>query len=302
MNELGLGTVQFGGDYGVSNRSGRTPPDEVKAVLSCAQEMGIAVLDTAPAYGESESIIGEALPATHPFRLVTKLLPADVDNISEALAMRLFDRFEESLEKLRVPSVYAVLVHRTKDLLSDGGERIAQGLAQLQRAGKIQKWGVSVYTAREIDEVFAKYPPDQSGPRVVQLPLSILDQRLIHSGHIKSLSEAQVEIHSRSVFLQGLLLMQLEALDPYFAPFTGALRAFHDACAANHTAPRDAALNFVRCVPGCDVVLVGVNTAAQLRELATSHDRLPECVAQTLACEDPRLLNPSNWTLKGAHR
>ena len=59
--KLGLGTVQFGTDYGISNKLGQTSADEVRKILEFAAGHGIRYLDTAPAYGTSEAVLGENL-------------------------------------------------------------------------------------------------------------------------------------------------------------------------------------------------------------------------------------------------
>ena len=69
---LGLGSAQFGLDYGVTNLRGQTTPADVAELLRIAGHAGVRVIDTAPAYGSSEETIGACLPSEHHFRIVTK--------------------------------------------------------------------------------------------------------------------------------------------------------------------------------------------------------------------------------------
>ena len=71
--KLGLGTVQFGMNYGMSNLRGRTPPAEVDHILRLAADNGVQVLDTAAVYGDSEVVLGKLLAPDHDFRIVTKI-------------------------------------------------------------------------------------------------------------------------------------------------------------------------------------------------------------------------------------
>ena len=69
---LGIGTVQFGQPYGISNRHGQVPPEEVRAILSRAARAGIGLLDTAANYGEAEQVLSQM--ETGGFRMVSKTI------------------------------------------------------------------------------------------------------------------------------------------------------------------------------------------------------------------------------------
>jgi aryl-alcohol dehydrogenase-like predicted oxidoreductase len=218
--QLGLGTVQFGGDYGVSNPGGRTPPDEVARILALAEREDIGLLDTAALYGDSEAVLGGALRRGHKFRIVSKTLKFDAARISQADASALRAGFENSLRRLRQDRLYGLLVHAAADLLRPGGELLWAALNELKREGLVEKIGVSVYTGEDIEAILLRFRPD-----LVQLPLSVLDQRLIAGGQLARLKAQAVEIHARSIFLQGLLLMEDAEL-----PSTVAQRLLRSTC------------------------------------------------------------------------
>ena len=174
-----LGTAQFGLSYGISNDSGRVGRDEVAAILSLASAAGVAGLDTAAAYGDSEEVLG-SMAASRPFAITTKTLPVRASTLSRADVGRVEEAFRRSLRLLNRPAVDALLVHDADDLLVDGGERLWESLERFRREGVAGRIGVSVYDGAQIAAVTAKYPID-----VVQLPINALDQRLLADGSLE---------------------------------------------------------------------------------------------------------------------
>ena len=158
---LGLGTVQFGFDYGVSNRDGRTPHDELARILAFAGRKGVRLIDTAALYGDSETVLGAVLASGHAFRIVTKTLQfRDVRALPRAEAAALRDAFERSLASLRQDRLYGLLIHDGGS--AETGRRIAlwSAMDALRREELVEKIGVSVYSAADIDAVLGRFRPD----------------------------------------------------------------------------------------------------------------------------------------------
>lgn len=283
--KLGLGTVQFGLPYGISNTEGRTPRKEVDRILALAAGAGISVLDTAPAYGESEEVLGASTAATGTeFRVVTKT-PATGGGATWAATL------DRSLSRLGAKSVYGWLVHRPVEL-SDAAFRI---LAEARAAGKVAKIGVSVYEPIEADEISARYDID-----LIQLPLSLLDQRFRESGCLERLKARGIEIHVRSAFLQGLLLMSEAELGPYFDPIRDHLAVLDRELAEARVGRREAAIGFVRSVAEVGTVVCGVNGVLQLEELIGDFSGpLPSLDWSRFAIKERKYLNPALWPKAG---
>jgi len=197
--KLGIGTVQFGLNYGVANRQGQVSQDEAKAILGHAWASGMDTLDTAIAYGDSEQRLGEI--GIRDWRVVSKL-PSIPDGCSD-ISQWVTDSVNESLQRLKVKCLYGLLLHQPKQLLGQAGGRLYSVLQQLKRDGRIEKIGISIYDPEELDAVCSHYHLD-----MVQAPFNIFDRRLIDSGWLARLAEQDTELHVRSVFLQGLLLMK----------------------------------------------------------------------------------------------
>lgn len=288
---LGLGTAQFGLDYGVSNRFGRTSTQEVRNILALAAERDILLIDTAPGYGSSESVLGECLPRNHGFQICTKIKPLRAQVITTEHLETVRSMFEESLARLRQDHVHAVLIHHADDLLAEGGDALMQVLEGFRERGLVEHIGVSIYEAREVDELAARF---RMG--VLQVPVSVLDQRLIQSGHLARWAGAGMEIHARSVFLQGFLLMAPEDLPPVLRRHAPLLERFRRFASDNCCLPAHIALRFVALQEHIQSAIVGVNTAAQLEQLLGYVDCEVDCSdLRQFAQHDVQLLNPFLW-------
>ncbi|MBI3096128.1 MAG: aldo/keto reductase [Rhodocyclales bacterium] len=291
--KLGLGTVQFGLDYGVSNRAGRTPEAETGRILRLAADSGIRVLDTAAGYGKSEEVLGRTLPAEHPFHIVTKTPALRAGEDGREFVDRVRASIRLSLSRLSQEKLYGVMVHRAEDLLSIQGDRLMKTLLEFRQMGVVEKVGVSVYSGEQIDAILARHPVE-----LVQLPVSVLDQRLIGSGHVAKLKRAGIEIHARSAFLQGLLFMSPDELPAYFSPIRDHLAEYRACIESLGLTPLQAALGPVLAQPELDHVILGVNIVGQLQEiLAAQAVQVDAGSLARFALTDSAMLDPSRWRL-----
>jgi aryl-alcohol dehydrogenase-like predicted oxidoreductase len=289
--KLGIGTVQFGVDYGISNQSGQTPPSEVKKILKLASEHQICYLDTAASYGESESALGNAFPPSHSFRVITKTPTfSSISKIEAKHAEAIQESIETSLERLKCNSVYGILVHHFDDVMKPGGMRLIDRLKQLQCEGFVEKIGISVYSAEQIDLILQDFEID-----LIQIPISVLDQRIVGSGHLKKLKARNIEIHARSVFLQGLLLMPIDLVPAYFKPIRSNLERYHTFLNEHNFSPIEAALGFVSNLEEVDVVLCGIADSGQLQDLIQTNPVPKEIDWADFGSSDPYMVNPALW-------
>ncbi len=293
--KIGLGTVQFGLDYGIANTNGRVPFDEVEQILGRAATLGITVLDTVALYGVSEETLGRILGPEHPFRIITKTPKAAGDRITDNDAADLAGTFDRSLQRLKQQTVYGLLIHDADDLLKTGGQLLIDALRRVRDSGRVTKIGVSVYTGAQLDSVLELFTPD-----LVQLPLNVLDQRLIADGRLDRLHQMGVEVHARSVFLQGLLLMEPQSLDAYFDAVRDSLEHYWNGMKQTGATPLEGALRFALGLSQIDTVIVGVCSRQELEDirLGATHRGFPDIDFSRWAVDDPHYVNPSQWRLK----
>lgn len=293
ISRIALGTVQFGLDYGISNRKGITSEAEAAEILKYAWEKGITTLDTATSYGSSEDVIGRNITVDASFRIVTKTPTFKGGRIDKTDAVQLKNIFHKSLERIGQPALYGLFVHHGIDLLKDNSQYLWDAMEDLKREGLVQKIGASVYSPMEVDELLSKYNLD-----LIQLPLNVLDQQILQGGYLQYLKKQNIEIHGRSVFLQGLLLMPVAEIPAYFDPFKPLLERYHKALRKNGISPLSAALGFVYKLLEVDHILVGVNNQGHLREIieaVNKLDSLKQFDFSEYAITDESIINPSHW-------
>lgn len=292
LRKLGLGTVQFGLAYGVTNARGQVSAAEAQAILDAAFTAGIDLLDTAAAYGDSEAVLGRVLGPRSGLRIVSKLPSLTADRIGAAEIEQCCATVLRSLTLLRRESIYGLLLHRPDDLRKPGAERLVAMLQDLKHAGKVAKVGISAYDRAQIDQTLERFTPD-----LVQIPVNLLDQRLLQDGTLDRLKGRNVEVHARSAFLQGALLAEPASLPSHFAPHLERLRAVGAAAERAGLSRLALCLRFVLMQSAIDRVIVGVTTLGELRQiLAAAADSAPlPAGLAALAVDDPRLVNPALW-------
>jgi aryl-alcohol dehydrogenase-like predicted oxidoreductase len=287
MNILALGTVQFGLDYGVSNYEGQVTENDVVKILQYAKENGINTLDTAVGYGNSETCLGNI--GIEGWRVITKLpeVPKDCDDIDGWINKQI----EESLGRLRVKSVTGLMLHRPMQLLEKKGENIWQALNSLKESKIIGKIGFSIYDPSELDKLLDNFKPD-----IIQAPFNIFDQRLKTSGWLKRLYQHRVEIHIRSVFLQGLLLMPSTERPSKFNRWEKLWTEWEEWTGNNKMTPLEACLGFVKREEMIDSIVIGVNSVLQLKEILVTPKNNITKIPKSLITTDQNLINPTNWS------
>lgn len=281
-SRLALGTVQFGIPYGISNTGGQVPRDAAAAILDAAADAGIDTLDTASADGDSEAVLGDI--GVSRFRVFTKLPPLTGDIADPAGWVE--REVAASLDRLKRDRLDGLMLHRSGDLERPGGEAIHAAIVSLREQGTIGRIGYSIYEPAELDRLFERFAPD-----VIQAPFNVFDRRLARSGWLDRLSWAGVEVHTRSAFLQGLLLMPQRPAS--FAPFADRFAAWDE---AHGGAPLATALGFTLSMPAIARVVVGVTSVDELAEIVAAQEAPHRRVPDALASDDEALVNPSRWS------
>lgn len=272
--KIGLGTVQFGLDYGISNESGKTPKKEVKRILDFARSKGIDTIDTAIAYGESEKVLGNV--GVGNFKIISKYL-------SESESKQTIDeQLKKSLRNLKMKSLYGYLAHRPEDILNNYSEW--DQLKRFKEQGIIKKIGFSLNKPKELESLLdAGFQPD-----LIQVPFNYFDRRFEQL--TRHLHADGCEIHSRSTFLQGLFFRDPNTLPTHFEEVRGLIQ--HIKSSTNNLA--GSLLRFVLEKPFIDKVIIGVEKKTQLKENLESLDKVFLLTDSEFEISDSILI-PSNW-------
>jgi len=284
---LALGTAQFGFSYGIANQTGQVMQADISKMLKLALSNGIDTLDTAIAYGESETCLGEF--GTEGFKIVTKL-PSLPENYSDVNSW-VREQVSGSLARIGVSAVYGLLLHHPVQLIESNGTKLFYALQELKQAGFIKNVGISIYSPTELDVLPKRFHFD-----IVQAPFNLVDRRLHITGWLQRLKEDDVEIHTRSSFLQGLLLMSGENRPSKFAPWSDLWKKWHKWLADQNVSAVQACLAFSLSFPEIDRVIVGADSVKQLQQIIEAASTVTVIQFPNLSCDDENLINPSRWS------
>lgn len=285
--KLALGTVQFGLDYGIANNSGKVNVTQVKEILAIAKAAGIGTLDTAIAYGNSEEALGQVGVDT--FNIISKLppLPNDVVVQDWIESQILF-----SLKRLNLKKLDGLLLHRALDIIGSRGIELQYAFQLAKEKGWVTSVGISIYDPIELDYILPVWKPD-----LIQSPLNVFDQRLIQSGWMKKLADLDVRIHTRSTFLQGLLLMSVENIPDYFLPWKKHLEDWHSWCNKQKITSLQASFAFLNQIPEIENIIVGVDSALHLEQILQNSQRKIDTDWERWVISEKNLIEPSRWTI-----
>jgi len=293
--ELCLGTAQFGLAYGITNAEGQVSEAEVARLLTQASTHGIRWLDTAQTYGNAEAVLGRNLPAGHDFRLISKIPTQSQPAFTAQDAETWEQGFRCSCERLGLKSLDALLLHDPAELRKPGSTYLEEWLIGLRKRGLVQRLGVSIYTSDDLEGVNPELLD------LVQLPLSLFDQRLLQDGTVSRLRASGTAIHARSLYLQGLLLTPAEHWPGWVSEEARKHQQALEALALDRDCHLiELALGFAQAQPELEAVVVGLCRIGELRELLTawaapSPWQGGEWV--TWALQDPDIIDPRRWPL-----
>jgi aryl-alcohol dehydrogenase-like predicted oxidoreductase len=283
-NKLALGTVQFGLDYGINNSNGKIDTFNAHSILDFAFKNGVDVLDTASAYGASEGVIGQYNDSGK-FKIVSKI-PAEFNSIQE--------EFEKTLNELKVDSLYGYMYHDFNSFMQNQGSYME--LCKLKSQKKIEKIGFSVYYPSQIEFLIV----NDIQFDIVQIPYSIFDRRF--ETIFPLLKDMGIEIHVRSVFLQGLFFKDINTLEPIFIKVRNELLDMRNISDSNELEIASLCLNYCLLNKFIDKVVIGVDSLANLKmniELLSDFNEVEKIKHRldVLRVDDEQILLPFNWRL-----
>jgi len=286
-----LGTVQFGMAYGVNNPHGKPSMNEVESILDYAYKAGVEIVDTAEAYGDAHERIGAYHNGSeNRLEVITKLNFSDEDKNADVTVT---ERINNMLDQLLVDSLYSVMFHSFADL-TEYYHRCDREFKVLLDSGKVKKIGVSLYTNNELEQALT-----HDLISLVQLPFNLLDNINLRGKALEMAKQKDVEVHTRSAFLQGLFFKDVAELGNSLSSLIDPLNRIKGLAENYGLSIGQLALAYVIAQEQIDKVLIGVDNLAQLKQdLHYADTLLPADVMEEISnveVVDPRLLNPNNW-------
>lgn len=287
ISKISIGTAQFGLDYGISNQRGKVSFSDAENIIELAYSRGIDKLDTASAYGKSEKVLGEI--GVKNFKITSKIptIPSDAKNINDFL----FRTTERSLADLKIDKFKCILVHDCNQFFQKKyHDEYIKALIDLKRSNLTTKIGLSVYDPLDdsIMEVINHID-------VIQSSFNIFDQRLNQKDLISTLNANNIEVQARSIFLQGLLLINHRMIPKKFQKWKNIFNDYHSWLDKNNYSALSACLNFVINSKNINEVIIGIDTPQQFIEIIESLSSEIINIPKNLECDDHMLINPSYW-------
>ena len=283
INKLILGTAQFDGSYGIKNTKKKTYNHN--KILTEAKKNKIDYLDTSPLYGKSEKKIGNFQSK---FKIISKI--PKIPNNSIDPTKWVLDNTYKTIKNLKQKKIYAMLIHNASDLKGKNGKKIYEGLKIIKKKKIIKKIGISIYSFNDLNWILKKYKFD-----IVQAPFNIFDRRLISSGWLNKLKRKKIEVHCRSIFLQGLILIDKKKFPKKFSHHFKKWFTFLEWSKNNKVRPIQSALSYVLSFKSIDKIIIGVDNCEQLNDVIKNFKKIKILIPKKFATKDKKIINPSLW-------
>ena len=280
-----IGTAQIGNRYGIANKSNKVNFKKAKYIIKKAYNNGINYLDTAGSYNNSEKYLGKI--GTNKWKISTKLpaIPFECSNLKYW-----FDKtFFKSFKNLKCNSIDTLLLHNPNDLLDTRGKELYKIIQKLKDKNLISKFGISIYDFNNLNLIISKFDID-----TIQFPFNLFDRRILSNNLIYKLKDLKIETYARSVFMQGLLLINKKDRPKEFKKWNNLWKKYDAWLKNSKLTPIEACLGYVNSFPEIDKIIIGVNRQKQLSQILKYNNPIID-VPSDIKTFDIKLINPANW-------
>ena len=296
MPHLCLGTAQFGLDYGITNKTGKISINNVRKILDKAFSEGIHRLDTANNYGEAEKIIGREIKRSTEYKITTKLTRQSQEG-SVALNKNQWNKELKAMQKkLGHGQIETLLIHDAEDIRQADSNDLITWLQQIKSEEQVKRIGVSIYDSEDLEGI------DLNWLDVVQLPLSLLDQRAKNNGIIRMLRKHNIAIQARSIYLQGLLLTPANQWPNWMPSEVKKKQEDLEIFSKNRGYTLlDLAVGFIVDQEDIETAVIGISSVRELEQLIQAWNNPPIDMKDEWsewAIEDAYILDPRRWPSK----
>lgn len=285
-NKIILGTANFDFNYKLKGNS-KISNKQIDEILKTCLNNNIKYLDTASNYKNSEKKIGEKIKKNKNFfKIITKFSYENNYNIEQ--------EYLNSKRRLK-ENPWSILLHKADDYIYNNKYR--DNLFLLKKNKKIKKVGVSVYTEDEINKILKIKKPD-----IIQLPINILDQKLLKNGLLKKIKNKKIEIHARSIFLRGLLFYKSKQLQTFFPELSEEFNYLNKIAIDLNLNIAQLSLLWVSKIVEIDKIIIGVTSSYELKQnlnvLKKNLNKNYFEKIKKININNDNITNPSKWKKK----
>ena len=279
LKKLSLGTANFAKNYGKVSGT-KISFKEIKKIFAFSKKKKIKLLDTALSYQNSEILNQFNLKK---WKIVTKVNCSDPDRKDYLINLR---------KNLNILNIYGVLIHlkNKKEILSKGNVNLYNLLKDLKKKKIIKKIGFSIYEPKDADAILGNYNID-----LIQIPLNLFDRRFEKQGYLEKFKKKHIEIHTRSIFLQGLLLEN--KVPKNFKHWTRNFKQIDEWTSLNNISKLQACIQYILGIAEVDKVIIGVNNLRQLKQIVKNFKKPSRHInfSQNFGSSNLKLIDPRKW-------
>lgn len=292
MKQLTLGTAQWGLQYGITNTNGQVTYNEIKRIILSNEFASMLSLDTAQSYGDAEKLVGKISSYVPGIKVTTKLKKLDNSNLN--FVNNLEQSIFQSLTSLCRNQFDCLLLHDFEDTKSSHFDELCQLVDDLKKDKIVLKFGVSIYSDQVLTDSLLQLFD------VIQLPVSVFDQRIIQSGFIKHIKDSGCHIQCRSIFMQGVLASSFIDKQRFSPDFIDHHQKWFHYCDKDEILMKKNALQFVASIPEVDEIIFGVTSYDEFQEIARIWNTVEtDCADSALFSEwgwyDAEDIDPRQW-------
>ena len=281
---LVLGSSNFVPGYGIKKSKGYNLK-EISKMMKILNKHKISFIDTASSYYGVEKKIGQS--GISNFKVFTKI-PELLNNVTIKSWMK--KCIMRSRLRTKKKFFEGIFFHNPQDLLTANGNTLYNSLVELKKEGFTRKIGVSVYSPKELKKILNKYSFD-----MVQIPINIFDRRFLQNNYLNLLKKKKIEIHARSIFLQGILLLDSYSMPGYFLTWKNLFNRWSKWNERNKLTKLQTCLNFILNLKNIDKVVIGVENISQLEEILKYNQYKKKIFPKKIFSTNQKLIDPRQW-------
>ena len=285
-NKIILGSANFDQTYGIKKNFVRR--GEIKKLFNLALKNKIRTIDTSPLYNKSEKIIGSL--NNNRFKIISKIPKPPKSIKRKNIQKWLKKNVMISLKNLKIKKFDCLLLHNANSLLSKNGGEIYKSIRNMKITGLTNKIGISIYDFNLLNKILKKFKFN-----LIQAPFNILDPRLVEKGWLKKLKKRKIEVHVRSIFLQGILLLKHNQLPKKLKKLNNKWIVWEKWLRKNKFSSLQACLSFVLSQRQLDGIVVGCNNTSQLNQILKSKQLKNNFSLPNLNIKNKKLIDPREW-------
>ena len=275
-----LGVTQFGLNYGILNQHNSNKKKKLKQILNFSKKKGINSIYSSKYYGNANKFL--ATENLNYFKLYIKFKSQDL------LKKNFLEDFEKMKKKLKKNNLILML-DRFENLKNRERLKIYNILLDLKKDKKINRFGYSIYSFKNLKKICHEFKPN-----ILQCPYNVIDRRLEEKKLLQFLKINKIEIHVRSIFLQGLLILHYSKHPRKFLNWKKIFKKFDDQIQHYKISNLDWCLNFIEKNKYINKILLGVDNIDQLREICSFKNN-EKIKFPKMYVKDEKLINPSKW-------